>query len=71
MNDKIEKLLYESGLTADGCWEEMDQYDRDAIKRVIELAIRESAAVVKNIPKQGGGNYGESILKHFGLAVKI
>lgn len=71
MNERIEKLMYESGLTADGCWDEMDSYDRDAIKRLIELTIRECAASVKHVAKMGGSNYGEHILAHFKLPVKL
>ena len=32
MNDEmIEQMLYQSGLTAQGCWDELDQYAKDAI----------------------------------------
>ena len=27
MNQKIQDLMYHSGLTAQGCWDEMDDYD--------------------------------------------
>ena len=33
MNQKIQDLMYHSGLTAQGCWDEMDEYDRKAIAR--------------------------------------
>jgi hypothetical protein len=34
------------------------------------MAIRESASLVKHLSKQGGGNYGEVILKHFDMSPK-
>ena len=41
MNEQFEKLMYESGLTAQGCWDEMDSYMHDAIKQFAELIIQE------------------------------
>ena len=31
MNNQFDNLMYEAGLTAQGCWDEMDEYDRNAI----------------------------------------
>lgn len=45
MNERIESLMYQSGLTADGCWNEMDAYDRGAIERMIVLVIRECEGI--------------------------
>jgi hypothetical protein len=28
---KFDDLMYEAGLTAQGCWDEMDDYDKEAI----------------------------------------
>ena len=41
MNEQFEKLMYKSGLTAQGCWEEMDSYMHDAIKQFAELIVKE------------------------------
>ena len=30
-NEQLEDLMYRAGLTAQGCWDSMDQYDREAI----------------------------------------
>ena len=30
MNNKLEDLMYQAGLTAQGCWDEMDSYDMAA-----------------------------------------
>ena len=44
MNDGFDKLMYEVGLTAQGCWDEMDEYDRAAIMKFAELIVEECAA---------------------------
>jgi alkylhydroperoxidase/carboxymuconolactone decarboxylase family protein YurZ len=36
----FEKQMYDSGLTAQGCWDEMDSYMREAIDKFGELIIR-------------------------------
>jgi hypothetical protein len=42
VNELIEHCLYESGLTADGCWNELDDYAREAILRFAQLLIQEA-----------------------------
>lgn len=44
-NNTIENLLYRSGLTAQGCWDELDQYAQDAILRVITMAAEDCASM--------------------------
>ena len=46
MNEQIEKLMYHSGLTAQGCWDEMDEYDKQAIKKFAELIVKECIQVL-------------------------
>ena len=41
MNDNLEHLMYQAGLTAQGCWDEMDSYMHDAIKQFAELIVKE------------------------------
>ena len=41
MNEKLEDLMYRAGLTAQGCWNSMDQYDREAIEKFAELVVQE------------------------------
>jgi hypothetical protein len=41
MNDRLEDLMYESGLTAQGCWDSMDDYDREAIEKFADLIVEE------------------------------
>ena len=46
MNEQIEKLMYHAGLTAQGCWDEMDDYDRKAIEKFAELIVKECIQVL-------------------------
>ena len=49
MNEKLEDLMYRAGLTAQGCWDSMDQYDREAIMdfaKLVAAAEREECAKV-------------------------
>ena len=41
IEQKLQDLMYHSGLTAQGCWDEMDEYDKQAIKKFAELIVRE------------------------------
>jgi len=40
MNDKFESLLYNSGLTSQGCWDKLDEWDREAVLKFGELIVR-------------------------------
>jgi hypothetical protein len=46
MNQKIEDLMYHAGLTAQGCWDEMDEYDKQAIEKFAELIVKECMNVL-------------------------
>ena len=46
MNKRIEDLMYHSGLTAQGCWDEMDEYDKQAIEKFAELIVKECMNVL-------------------------
>lgn len=41
--ERYEDLLYESGLTADGCWNQLDQYAKEAIDRYGKLCVESLA----------------------------
>jgi len=66
MNERIENLMYHSGLTAQGCWDSMDDYDKQAIEKFAELIIRECAdiATMNQFQWDSTGSY---VLKHFGV----
>ena len=46
MGNKIEELMYKSGLTAQGSWDDMDDYDRSAIEHLSELVIEECLNII-------------------------
>ena len=48
LNERIEDLMYKAGLTASGCWDNMDEYDRQAISKFSELLIKDCAELVEN-----------------------
>ena len=74
MNEKLEDLMYRAGLTAQGCWDNMDQYDREAIERFANLIVSESINVV-NKRYMGDNNREdfevrrcvEDLKNHFGV----
>ena len=39
MNKRIDDLLYQAGLTASGCWDELGTYEQEAIERFAKLLI--------------------------------
>ena len=51
MKELIDHCLYESGLTADGCWDELDDYAKEAILRFGELLLRDAA--LQELANQG------------------
>jgi hypothetical protein len=71
MNDKLEHLMYLSGLTAQGCWDEMDEYNRDAITKFAELIVKECANIdfrrKVGLTDYLGYEIGKVIKSHFGV----
>jgi len=71
--DIFSKLHYHSGLVAQGCWDELDEYDRAAIIRFGELIVRECAEIADvERPNSIGCGYitktkGMLIKEHFGV----
>ena len=49
MNSRMEDLMYESGLTAQGCWDQMPEYDRAAIEKFAQLIVRACAHVAATV----------------------
>lgn len=68
MNERIEQCLYQAGLTAQGCWDELDDYAREGIEKFAELIIKECADLC-SITASGRDAEAieEAILKHFGV----
>ena len=59
---KFDDLMYRAGLTAQGCWDEMDEYDRNAIQKFAELIVRECIKATGNC-----AGTGDMIKEHFGV----
>ena len=74
MNEEVfSRLHYDSGLVAQGCWDELDEYDREAIRRFGELIVRKCAEIadVERSSSLGCGyitkTKGMLIQEHFGV----
>jgi hypothetical protein len=75
MNSRLEYLMYRAGLTAQGCWDSMDDYDHRAIEKFAELIVRECMDLLEDYTTDvhvGGIQYNvlsaeETLQKHFGL----
>ena len=63
MNERIENCLYQAGLTAQGCWDELDDYARQGIEKFAELIVRECAKLVD----QDWHVSGAELREHFGV----
>ena len=49
MNENFENLMYRAGLTADGCWNDMDSYDQGAVMKFAELIVRECIKICSDV----------------------
>ena len=67
MNERIDNLLYQSGLTAQGCWDELGTYEQEAIEKFAELIVRECALTAGLMEHEGRPNIGAQILDNFGV----
>lgn len=75
MNKKLDKLIDEAGFVRFTAEEDpkrpidwSSNYDKELAK-LAELIVRECAKPVNGVYKQGGGTYGEMVLKHFGVKI--
>ena len=66
MNNRIEHCLYQSGLTAQGCWDELDDYAKQSIEKFAELIIQECADIA-SINQYQAYTAGHYVKKHFGI----
>ena len=69
MNERIDKLMYHAGLTAQGCWDEMDEYDRKAIEKFAKFIVRECIDIVHDDVdhREPASTYVGKIKEHFGV----
>ena len=61
MNERIEHCLYQAGLTASGCWDELGTYEQEAIEKFAELIVRECSLICLE------DKDSQRILLHFGV----
>ena len=66
MNKVFDDLIYQSGLIADGCWDELDTYTQEAIERLIELIVLECAVIVGSM-EEPHQDIAKLIKQHFGV----
>lgn len=45
--DVFSRLHYHSGLVAQGCWSDLDDYDREAIERFGDLIVKEHIKLLR------------------------
>lgn len=75
MNENFENLLYESGLIAQGCWDELDTYAQEAIIKFGQLIVRDCIRIMheqERIPKEffypkSAQQHELAIRDHFGI----
>jgi hypothetical protein len=70
VNERIEHCLYQAGLTAQGCWDELDDYARQGIEKFAELIVKECQQVsLKNSHRDDdmGAIIARQIKEYFGV----
>ncbi len=69
MSKSFDDLIYDSGLIASGCWEDLDTYTQEAIERLFQMTVLECAELVSN--DRQNDDYGvfvaNKIKQHFGV----
>lgn len=69
MNSILEECMYKAGLTAQGCWDQLDEYNRTAIIKFAELIVTECANVVTKDIDYHANRCSDKILNHFGVSI--
>jgi hypothetical protein len=68
MNERIEHCLYQAGLTAQGCWDELDDYAKQGIEKFAELIVQECISAVEDTNDRHRRDYfAAKIKQHFGI----
>jgi hypothetical protein len=75
MNQRIEHCLYQAGLTAQGCWDELDDYAKEGIEKFAQLIVGECANhcdllldhKISSEWSRGTHDCSRAIKKHFGV----
>jgi hypothetical protein len=45
---RFDDLMYAAGLTAQGCWDELDDYDKQAIEKFAQLIVLKCADIINH-----------------------
>ena len=69
MNQRIDDLMYQAGLTAQGCLDKMDDYDRKAILKFAELIVRECAGVCDDERDSTDSEFGKLVAECCALTI--
>ena len=69
VNDTLEKLLYESGLTAQGSMDNMDSYCKAAIENLVLRTVLECVNIIETAvdQREPASTYVNKIKSHFGV----
>lgn len=67
MNERIEDCLYNAGLTAQGCWDQLDDYAKQGIERLAELIVKECSHLVETHDAKNEPAPHIYLLKRFGI----
>lgn len=70
MNNKFEDIMYLSGMTAQGCYDQMDEYQKESIQKFGELIINETLVAIMSIRDRSHSDrkhYYNAVKSHFGI----
>jgi hypothetical protein len=67
VNERFESLMYHAGMTAQGCWDEMDSYQREAVEKLALLIVRECANWINENVGMINEDARADLHKHFGV----
>jgi hypothetical protein len=67
MNNRFDELLYLSGLTAQGSWDNMDDYDRQAIQRLFELTVLDCVNQVTKLEHDSRYHISHTLKNYYGI----
>lgn len=66
---EFDDLLYLSGLTAQGCWDQMDTYDHAAIRRLVQLVAQRCHEIVSEHDSRECAQIAAEIQRRFDLSI--
>ncbi len=72
MNQRLEHCLYQAGLTAQGCWDELDDYTKAGVEKFAELIVRECVRYFnedyqRDFDTLWREDLSKGVKKHFGV----